>query len=121
MTIPQAPKFSLLHLAIQHFVTYVTLSHLCDNNIGFMYKSMSFRLYRASHAPFNSPCSIDLLVTVTPLIILRLDQAYKFVVSEFKFNIRSLLRVCLNIESQCSRENQVDSGSVKNKLRYSTE
>ena len=74
----------------------------------------------ALSTPLNSDLHDELdsyLSTVMPLIILRLNQAYKFVCSEFKFNIRILLRVCLNIKSQCSRGNQVDSRPVKNKLK----
>ena len=43
------------------------------------------------------------LPSVTPLNILRYNQVYKFKSSEFKFNIRVLLRFYLNTESQCSR------------------
>ena len=42
--------------------------------------------------------------SVMPSNILRYNQVHKFRGSEFKFNIRVLLRVYLNTESQCSRE-----------------
>ena len=52
-------------------------------------------------------------VIVTPLNILRYNQAYKVHMFQFQVYARILTRSLSDTESQCSRDNQVDSRPSK--------